>query len=156
MNTNPLMGFLFSILFLVMGRVKFFKESIGREMVMEDGRKFKVFRHVKIKPASKRMGEPEAVFKIRFQPANMGVEENKRFSVIPMMIILGFKGLRSKFWMVDEKTGLCQGLYEWQTLEDAKNYSRSIALTFMTKRSVPGTVSFEIIPQGKEKYWPFR
>jgi hypothetical protein len=74
----------------------------------------------------------------------MTIEENKRFSKIPMLVFMGFRGFCSKLWMVDEITGLCQGVYEWDTLQDAENYSKSIAAGFMTRRSVPGSVSFEI------------
>lgn len=147
-------GFLKTLALFATGKVLFIKKSVGREFVMEDGQKFKVFRHVRIK--TKYSGQPGAVFKIRFKPKNMTVEQNIKFSRLPMMVFMGFTGFRSKYWMVDEKSGLCQGLYEWQTVRDAENYSKSIALRFMTNRSVPGSVSFEILPQAEEKYWPFK
>ncbi|MBC2727350.1 hypothetical protein [Desulfosporosinus sp.] len=100
--------------------------------------------------------KPEAVFKIRFLPKDMSIKANMKFSRLPMMIFMGFRGFASKFWMVDETSGLCQGLCEWDTFRDAENYSKSIAVKFMTRRSVPGSVTFEIISQGEEKYWPFR
>lgn len=87
---------------------------------MEDGKIFSVFRHVEI--IDKKLKEPEAAFITRFKPAKMGIRTNILFSNIPMMVLLGFKGLRQKYWCVDYDSGLCQGIYEWQTLEDAKNY----------------------------------
>jgi len=48
--------------------------------------------------------------------------------------------------MLNEANEYFQGIYLWDTLEDAKNYSDSFALNFMTSRSVPGPVSYEIIP----------
>lgn len=146
MNTNPMIGVIHTIFLFITGRVRFFKGSVGKEMIMEDGKKFKVFRHVIIRPWKETAERPEAVFIIRFQPANMSVKGNIRFSLIPMIIFMGFRGFCSKYWMVDETTGLCQGIYEWKTMQDAENYSKSIAVTFMTKRSVPGTVEFKIIP----------
>ena len=151
-----LLGFMRTIFLFATGRVKFYKESIGREVVMEDGKRFTVFRHVKIKPFRRDARKPEAVFIIRFLPKDMSIEENKKFSRLPMMIFMGFRGFASKFWMVDETSGLCQGLYEWDTLRDAENYSKSTAVRFMTKRSVPGSVTFEILPQREEKYWHYR
>jgi len=82
----------------------------------------------------------------------MTVEENKRFSRIPMLVFMGFRGFRSKCWMVDEATGLCQGVYEWDTLQDAENYSKSVAVSFITKRSVLGSVSSEIIESKNSIY----
>jgi hypothetical protein len=58
---------------------------------------------------------------------------------------MGFKGFRSKYWCVNEETGMCQGVYEWDKLGDAERYSKSIAVKNMTKRSVPGTVSYRIL-----------
>ena len=85
MNINPIIGFFRTILLYVTGRVRFIKESTGKEFTMEDGRKFKVFWHVIIKPSYKNKKEPEAIFKIRFLPKNMSVEENKRFSRISIL-----------------------------------------------------------------------
>jgi len=41
---------------------------------------FLVFWYVIIKPSYKSKKEPEAIFKIRFLPKNMSVEENKNIS----------------------------------------------------------------------------
>lgn len=63
---------------------------------------------------------------------------------------MGFKGFRSKYWCVNEDTGMCQGVHEWDKLEDAKHYSKSIAVKNMTKRSKPGSVSYEVLDNIKE------
>lgn len=149
MNTNPCIGFLRTVLLYLTGRVRFIKSSIGKEFIIEYGKKFTVFRHVVIYTNKKKHIRPQAIFKIRFLPKDVTIEENKRFSRIPMLFFMGFHGFRSKYWMVDEITGLCQGVYEWETLQDAENYSKSIAVRFMTKRSIPGSVNFEIINQTK-------
>ena len=49
--------------------------------------------------------------------------------------------------MLNEASGDFQGVYEWDTVEDAKNYASSFAMKFMTIRSVPGSVSHEIVPK---------
>ena len=143
-KTNPLIGFFRTIMLLLTGRVIFDKASVGKVFTMEDGREFKVFRHVVIRSKS-NAGDPQAVFRIRFLLKNMTVEQNERFSKIPMLVFMGFHGFRSKYWMVHEETGLCQGVYEWDTVQDAEKYSRSIALRFITSRSVQGSVSYEIV-----------
>ena len=144
-NTNPLIGF-FRTIFLYLAReVHFVKSSVGKEFTMDDGVTFKVFRHVVIGSPEKNRANPEAVFKVRFLLKNMTLEENERFSKIPMLVFMGFRGFRSKYWMVNEETGLCLGVYEWDTMRDAVNYSKSIALKFITRRSVQGSVKYEII-----------
>jgi len=50
----------------------------------------------------------------------------------------------SKYWLLDEKTNTCMGVYRWATIADAERYSKSIAMKFMKKRSVEGSVSFSI------------
>jgi len=70
--------------------------------------------------------------------------------------IMGFRGFREKYWAVGRETGLCQGLYQWQTVEDAEHYATSIAMRFMTRRSVPARVHFKVIDQSKERYRAFR
>ena len=152
---NPVIGFLKTIKLFLFKKVKFDNDKINLEITMEDGKKFKVFRYVEIIRNDNKIKKSSAVFKIRFIPANMTVSQNIKFSYLPMMIFMGFNGFSKKYWMVDEETRMCQGVYEWETIEDALNYSKSIALTFMTKRSVKGSVSFEIIPQDEGDYWMF-
>lgn len=154
MNTNPLLGLLKTLLLFVSRHVAFIRRDKDKQVIMEDGMKFRVFRHVKIR--APQLGKPKAVFIVRFRPTNMTVGQNIRFSLIPMMIFMGFRGFREKYWCVNDETGLCQGVYAWQTVEDAENYSKSIAMRFMAKRSDPESVGFKIISQEKEPYWLFQ
>jgi hypothetical protein len=48
--------------------------------------------------------------------------------------------------MYHPENGDSAGYYEWDTIEDAGDYGHSIATRFMTNRSVPGSVSFKVIP----------
>src|SRR6476469_9188465 len=57
-----------------------------------------------------------------------------RFSLMSMIPLLGLHGFREKFWCVNEATGMCQGVYGWQTLADAEAKAKSVALRFMTGR----------------------
>ncbi|MEJ2710804.1 MAG: hypothetical protein P8074_24550 [Anaerolineales bacterium] len=153
MGTNPVLGFLKTLWLFLSGRVVLLKHDIGKNITMEDGHKFRIFRHVRIRSTSQ--DRPQGAFIVRFKPENIGIEENIRFSRLPMMIFMGFHGFREKYWCVDDETGLCQGVYAWQTLEDASNYSRSIAMRFMTRRSVPGSVTWQVIDQSTTPYWLF-
>jgi hypothetical protein len=141
-QTKPVRGFVMSLVLLATGRIRFDKSVKGKRIVTPDGKGFRIFRRVEIKSPKP---SPEARFIVRFKPSNMTLERNEKFSRIPMLVFMGFKGFRSKYWCDDQETGLCQGVYEWQTLEDAKNYSESIAMKFTTDRSDPGTVEFQIL-----------
>ena len=154
MSTNPILCLWKTLLLFASHRVIFIKEDQNKQIVMEDGTTFRVFRHVRIH--ARQSPQPAAAFVVRFCPRNMTVAQNIRFSVLPMLILLGFRGFREKYWCVNDRTGLCQGVYAWQTLEDAQNYSKSIAMRFMFNRSDPESVDFRIINQEREKYWLFQ
>lgn len=151
MSIHPLALFLRGLLRLAIGRYRFDRTPVGRTFTMEDGRRFRVFRRVvrrsgKLPPAG-------AAFRVRFKPANMNVAQNIRFSRLPMILMLGFPGFRAKYWTVEAETGLCQGIYEWDSLADAQRYAGSIAMKFMAGRSEPGSVSHLLIDQAGGRYW---
>lgn len=148
---NPCGSFFKSLSYLMTGNLSFPKERIGETYIMEDGRKFTVFRHVVVK--SGLISQSPAIFKVRFLLANMTPERNKLFSIIPIPFFIGLPGFKAKLWMIDEENGYFQGVYEWDSLLSAQNYSKSFAMKFMIKRSIPGTVNYEIIAnKGLEGY----
>lgn len=144
MSLNPFHAFLKTILYFITRKIHFPKKYAGKSVIMTDGQQFKIFRHVAM--STQLNGENPAVFRVKFHLVNMSPERNIRYSLIPMLFILGLPGFRAKFWTLNESNGDFQGIYQWDTFEDAKNYANSFALNFMTSRSVPGSVSYEIIP----------
>jgi hypothetical protein len=149
MSLNPFNAFIKTISYFITGKIHFSKKCLKKTITMENGQRFKVFRHVVM--STKLNRENPAIFKVRFHLANMSPERNVPFSIIPMLFILGLPGFRAKLWTLNESNGDFQGIYQWDSLKDAKNYANSFALNFMTKRSVPGSVSYEIIPNESMK-----
>jgi hypothetical protein len=141
-----------SLALLLGGQVRFVRDDIGRTLTMEDGKQFSVFRHARLKAP----GQPTAVFIVRFTPAHMSARQNIRFSLLPMVPLLGMHGFREKYWCVNRQTGECQGVYAWQTAADARAYADSVALRFMTDRALPGSVSHQVLDQSPDEYWAFR
>jgi hypothetical protein len=82
---------------------------------------------------------------VKFHLANMSPAANKVFLNLPVPFFAGLPGFRHKLWLYDKSTGDFRGLYQWQTVEDARRYARSFAVRFMKGRSVPGSVEYEII-----------
>ncbi|MFH2011526.1 MAG: hypothetical protein ABIJ37_02290 [Pseudomonadota bacterium] len=142
--TNPLYGFIITLFLFLMGRVHFSKHEIGSMMLMNDGKDFVIFRRVIIKRLIRKDQKPEGLFIVRFTP-KMDIKKNIRLSRIMLLVFMGFKGFRSKYWCVNEETGMCQGVYEWDKMADVERYSKSIAVKIMTKRSVPGSVSCKVL-----------
>ena len=147
MRLNPFPSFLRTLGYVIGGRLHFSQGRIGEVVTMEDGQEFVIFRQAIVDLSQNQPEEPGATLRVRFHVARMSPKQNKLFSLLPIPFFVGLPGFRSKLWMLNEASGDCQGIYEWDTVEDVKNYASSFAMKFMTIRSVPGSVSYKITPE---------
>ena len=143
---NPFLSFLKTHWYLLTGRLHFPRERIGESFTLGDDQVFTIFMQVIVDPPKGRRAKPGAIFRVRFRVANMTVEQNQRFSILPIPFFIGLPGFRSKLWMLDRTTGESQGVYQWDTDQDAQNYANSFAMKFMTRRAVLGSISQEVRP----------
>lgn len=143
---SPVKSFLVSLSNFIACRNSFPEDYNGQKLRMKDGAEFEIFRHVIVGNKQSLLNEKGAVFIVRFKLSKMSVEKNKRFSRFPIPMFIGLPGFRAKFWMCDSNTGFNQGIYQWETEQDAINYSKSFAVDFMAKRSDANSISFEIVP----------
>lgn len=130
---------------IVMGRVHFPTKHIGANLKMEDGKIFTVLRRLQVDSKGEET-DGYAVFKVRFKFKSLELNTNKRLSMIPAPFLMGMKGFREKYWTFNEETDYFQGIYQWKSKEIAEKYPDSFIYKLMTKRSAPGTLSYEIIP----------
>lgn len=132
-----------SFCYAIMGRLKFPRNYIGQTICMEDGLKFKIFRHMKLhkNTESKKI----AILIIRFKFKKMSHKANIKASKIPIPLIAGFPGFMDKIWMIDWKTNFWQGIYQWESNDTIKRYEKSFVLGIMNKRSIPESLSYRII-----------
>src|SRR5512144_1993023 len=130
--------------YILTGRLHFPRHRVGKEIWL-DGEKWIIFREVIVDPNKSQPSKPGAIFRPRFHVKGMSVRANILFSLLPMWLIIGLPGFRSKLWLYNPENGDFSGYYEWDTVQDADNYQNSSAGSFMTNRSVPGSVSFRII-----------
>jgi hypothetical protein len=128
------------------GKVRFPEERIGEQAETRWGTPRIVKQIVIDAPRSGQ--EPGAVFMVRFRLAGMSPRANMIFLNLPIPFIAGLPGFRTKLWLYDDATGCFQGLYEWETAEDAKAYAGSFAAGFMKRRSVPGSAEYAIFDRG--------
>jgi len=142
---NPFSSIFITILNFIKRKIHFPKTFNDQKLKMEDNHEFEIFRHVIIGEKND-LPNNGAIFIVRFKLDNMSIEKNKRFSRFPIPMFIGLPGFRAKFWMCNEQTGFNQGIYQWESEKDAENYSKSFAVKFMTSRSEPKSVSYEIIP----------
>jgi hypothetical protein len=130
--------------YVLTGRLHFKKDHLGQVVTSEDGQDYKVFREVVVDRRSDQPEKPGTVFVLRFQVTNLSPRQNQLFSLLPIPLYIGFPGFRSKVYTIH---GIdCQSIYEFDSVQDAKNYSQSAALKFITRRSAPDSVSYRIIP----------
>ena len=134
-----------SIFYLLFLRLSFPKIYLDKGIKMEDGLKFQIFRHMKLKV--KNESDKKSIFIVRFKFKKFSHKANIRLSIIPIMLIAGFPGFRDKLWMIDYETDYWQGLYQWETEESIKKYQNSFVLGLMNKRSDASTLEYKIIPK---------
>jgi len=129
---------------IIAGKIRFPKEYLGKELVIEDGKKFTVFRHIVVNKNNHR--QEAVVLKVRFRLANMSAGTNRIFSLFPIPFFIGLPGFLEKLWTISEDHKTCQGIYQWESKETAEKYGHSFAMKFMARRSIPGSVAYKIIP----------
>ena len=142
MSFNPFYSLLNTINLLLRRKIHFPKNKIGKILITEDAQEFSIFREVNIE---KKADNP-SVFRVKFLLSGMKPENNIRFSWLPVPFFIGLPGFHAKVWTLNYKNNYFQGIYQWENQEYAEKYSKSFAYRFMSRRSKPGTVSFEIIP----------
>ena len=86
-----------------------------------------------------------AVFKVRFRFSGLPLAVNKRLSIFPVPFLIAKSGFQQKIWAVTED-GWFQGIYQWASRNSAQKYQQSFIFKMMTKRSVEGSLSYEVIP----------
>ena len=128
---------------ILRGRVHFAKDCIGNIEHGED-EDYEVFRKVILKPSKNQPDKPGAILIVVFSFARFAAKTNRILSLIPIPFIVAQPGFRSKTWMIGQKTGAFQGIYEWDSIEDAENYWTSFPMKLMKRRAVPETLNHEI------------
>ncbi len=147
---NQMFQFIFRTLgYWKSGRLHEPKDQIGKVFTNADGQEFVVFKQTTLDPVADAQTKPAAMFRVKFQVSKIKPRRDRFIISIKSPIFVALPGFRSKLWMVDEKTNTYQGVYEWATLKDAEDYVHSASMDFMTQVSVPGGISYEIIPGGK-------
>jgi hypothetical protein len=132
------------------GRMHEPKTRVGLTFTNPDGQPFVVFKETVLDALPGQTKSPEAVFRVRFHV--------KHFSFWQQMLI-AFKsplfvtlpGFRSKLWMKNEATCDYQGVYEWDSLDDAQAYVDSESMKIMRWLAIPDGIQWEIYAGGKIK-----
>lgn len=132
---------IFNLLFFIL---RFPQKFRDRNVRMEDGIAFKIFRHMSL--MTKKRSTAESIFIVRFKFKKFSHDNNIKLSMIPILMIAGFPGFKEKLWMIDWETDYWQGIYQWDDLDAIEKYKKSFVLKIMNKRACDNTISYRIIP----------
>ena len=146
MKNIPPVQFCRAIKYFLQGRLHFEKEIIGQIMSGDDD--YVVFRKIVLDAPEQETRNPEAIFRVTFHFRGLSSSTNKKLSLLPIPFIVAQKGFRSKTWMIGRKTGMFQGLYEWDTAQDAREYWDSFPMKMMKRRAVLSSLEHEIHSTG--------
>ncbi len=138
---------------LLSGQINFPKNRLGE--IIPGDEDFRIFRQMILAPTSDHPEHPGAIFKVCFHFAKFSTNTNRILSLIPIPFIVAEPGFRSKTWLIGQKSGIFQGLYEWDTVENAENYWDSFPMKLMKKRARPGSLTHSIseIPNMEYTVW---
>ena len=91
---------LVAVLRMLTGRLRLESRYVGSMIVMEDGQRFRVFRHLSLSGNEEReQGAPaSAILVVRFKFARFSQALNRLLSLIPVPLIGGYPGFRQKLW----------------------------------------------------------
>ncbi|MFX0205539.1 MAG: YdhR family protein [Candidatus Hodarchaeota archaeon] len=135
----------FKTLYYILRRRLHFPKERNTELVWaSNGKKYVIFRGLTVDPKKNQPEKPGVILRIQFDFKNGSARTNKRMSKISIPFFAGLPGFRSKYWMIHEPSGGFQGVYEWDSVQDAENYKKSFAIKLITRRAVPGSMNFEI------------
>ncbi len=131
MKYFPIIVAIKSLFLLITARV-FFNKKSKRTKIFVNNQEYTIFRHAILKKAQ----EPKGIFCVWFS-TKMSPAKTKIFSIFTMIGFMGFPGWISKRWLLTEN-GDFGGIYEFDTLENAKKYQNSYAMKFSKWRSKEG------------------
>ena len=130
---------------LLSGRIRFPKEHTGKLLINENGDEYYVFSDTQVTSSGSRLAGPKAVLRVRFKFDRYSDAVNRRLFLLFTPVITGMPGFHRKIWSVCEPRGVYQGIYQFESVEQAENYKRSAVIWILEKRSVPGSISYELL-----------
>ncbi len=127
-----------SLIRLLTGRLRFSRKYLDTSIKMENGKRFKIFRHITMYPLNKI--SIDCVFIVNFKFAHLSHKANKIASIIPMLMITGFPGFVAKIYAVNPEDGYWQGMYQWKSIKHLEEYKKSFVFRMMNKRAIQETI----------------
>jgi hypothetical protein len=135
---------------LLSRRTRCYRDLVGLELRMSDGRIYVPFRHTRRSEERRSHDHPPAVIQPRFHLAMLAPRRRRLHALFRVVCIVttpffvGLPGFRSKLWMVDSATGDFAGLYEWDDAVTARAYAEGLSRVLRVL-SAHGSVTYELV-----------
>lgn len=132
---------------LATGRLRQPDDLVGTRLPFRDGTRSMIFRTTERDP---RVGVEPSVLQVRFRLRWIGERPSLHRVFVTTCIVntplfAGFPGFVRKQWMVDPRTFVYRGLYDWDGADRARWYAdrlwRVLALV-----AVPGSIDYVVLP----------
>ena len=127
-----------SLVRLLLGKMRYSNQYLGYSVKREDGKEFKIFRHITVNPINEN--ETAIILIVSFKFARLSHKANKIASIIPMLLITGFPGFNTKIYAVNVGNGYWQGMYQWKSKKHLEEYKNSFVYKMMNKRAITDTI----------------
>ncbi|NGM70397.1 YdhR family protein [Natronolimnobius sp. AArcel1] len=125
-------------------------DRVGDVVRTADGQSFTIYRETTVERPADESSVSEAVlafqFQLRFMPAPSVPYATRVFEPLSFLttpFFAGLPGFRTKLWLFDHDTGDYLGIYQWETLNDARRYAQALQ-KLMAVLSSPNSLSYEI------------
>lgn len=138
--------FLATFALLARHRIRLPNERVGMRLRFADGTSARVYRETRL--GSGLAKDPctlVVTFRLRLVRGGPGHTLFRRESLLNTPLFVGFPGFTSKLWLAHDQQGRYRGVYEWDDLQRAEHYARSL-WRVLALVSVPDSISYAVVP----------
>lgn len=130
------------------GKLHLRAERLRKQYKVENAGVYEIFRET---ISSQTIKEEKAVLVVGFQLRLIGKNVFlhwlfQRLCILTTPFWSGYRGFRVKLWMVDQKSKGYLGIYQWQGVENAKQYVLML-VQILCPLSTKGSVWYKIYPK---------
>ena len=136
-----------SVFRMLTGATHYPQERVNTIIKLDDGHQYRVFREVVM--GTNPPQENGGVFRVWFY-TTMSPRQTQWLSKLTRLFLVGMPGFRGKLWLVNDETCELGGIYQFDTVDDARNYAYSFAMGLSKHRSRKGMFSIECYTKNGE------
>jgi hypothetical protein len=125
-------------------QVRWPRSNVGRWVRFADGSAAWVYRETVVPRAADGPCYLSVSFRLRWVRGR-GHDLFRRESVLNTPLFVGFPGFIAKLWLASDAEGVYRGLYEWDGVERAERYARSL-WRVLELVSEPGSIDYRVVP----------